>query len=114
MINLFRCTKPNMIPVHVDTLTPIDEEPAEDNEEDQPITMIPKIMRTAPSPTTEQPPTNGVQSNDQDNDDSDDTKLNEIPNNNKNSTNKPSSVPAVTINNGGSPTKDVNQIESVL
>lgn len=43
----------------MEQLTPIDEEPAEDNDEDQPITMIPKIpkiMHTAPSPTTENPP----------------------------------------------------------
>lgn len=40
----------------MEQLTPIDEEPAEDNDEDQPITMIPKIMHTAPSPTTDIPP----------------------------------------------------------
>lgn len=45
-------------------MTPIDEEPSEDdyNDEDQPITMIPKIMHTAPSPTTENPPTSNVTS----------------------------------------------------
>lgn len=34
----------------MEQLTPIDEEPAEDidDTEDQPITMIPKIMHTAP------------------------------------------------------------------
>lgn len=53
-----RCTKPNMIPVHMEQLTPIDEEPAEDNDDDQPITMsiIPKIMHTAPSPTNDEIP----------------------------------------------------------
>lgn len=47
-----------MIPVHLEQLTPIDEEPAEDNDEDQPITMsiIPKIMHTAPSPTNDDIP----------------------------------------------------------
>lgn len=55
---VFSWTKPNMIPVHMEQLTPIDEEPAEDNDEDQPITMsmIPKIMHTAPSPTNDNPP----------------------------------------------------------
>lgn len=59
-----RCTKPNQIPVHMEQLTPIDEEPSEDdaNDEDQPITMIPKIMHTAPSPTTDNPPTSNVTS----------------------------------------------------
>lgn len=48
----------------MEQLTPIDEEPSEDdgNDEDQPITMIPKIMHTAPSPTTENPPTSNVTS----------------------------------------------------
>lgn len=51
----------------MEQLTPIDEEPSEDeaNDEDQPITMIPKIMHTAPSPTTDQmsfPPTSNVTS----------------------------------------------------
>lgn len=47
-----------MIPVHMEQLTPIDEEPAEDNDDDQPITMsiIPKIMHTAPSPTNDDIP----------------------------------------------------------
>lgn len=58
MLTFFSCTKPNEIPVHMVQLTPIDEEPSEDenNDEDQPITMIPKIMHTAPSPTTDNPP----------------------------------------------------------
>lgn len=48
----------------MEQLTPIDEEPSEDdcNDEDQPITIIPKIMHTAPSPTTENPPTSNVTS----------------------------------------------------
>lgn len=42
----------------MEQLTPIDEEPAEDMDEDQPITMsiIPKIMHTAPSPTNDEIP----------------------------------------------------------
>lgn len=64
MIISFRCTKPNEIPVHMEQLTPIDEEPSEDdnNDDDQPITMIPKIMHTAPSPTTDNPPTSNLTS----------------------------------------------------
>lgn len=51
----------------MEQLTPIDEEPSEDdaNDEDQPITMItkiPKIMHTAPSPTTDNPPVSNVTS----------------------------------------------------
>lgn len=48
----------------MEQLTPIDEEPSEDdaNDEDQPITMIPKILHTAPSPTTDYPPTSNVTS----------------------------------------------------
>lgn len=48
----------------MEQLTPIDEEPSEDdgNDEDQPITMIPKIMHTAPSPTTDFPPNSNVTS----------------------------------------------------
>ena len=44
----------------MEALTPIDEEPCEDPDEDQdqPITMIPRIMHTAPSPTTENPLSN--------------------------------------------------------
>lgn len=66
-IYLCSCTKPNEVPVHMEQLTPIDEEPSEDdaNDEDQPITMIPKIptiMHTAPSPTTENPPVSTVTS----------------------------------------------------
>lgn len=41
----------------MEALTPIDEEPSEDQaDEDQPITMIPRIMHTAPSPTIETNP----------------------------------------------------------
>lgn len=59
------CMKPSEIPVHMEQLTPIDEDDEiEDdaNDEDQPITMIPKIMHTAPSPTTDFPPTSNVTS----------------------------------------------------
>ncbi|TDG48497.1 hypothetical protein AWZ03_005041 [Drosophila navojoa] len=45
-------------PVHAETLTPIDEEQgedAEDEDEDQPITIVPKIIKTLPSPQQEEP-----------------------------------------------------------
>lgn len=94
---MFSCTKPRQAPVHIEQLTPIDEEPAEDlAEDDQPITMIPKIVQTAPSPQAEQPPTyiGGAQ--------------------------KPQSTPTGTRNgvydNNGkdAANKEVSQIESVL
>lgn len=49
---LKKCTKSEETPVHVEALTPIDEEQAEDveDEEDQPITIVPKIVKTLPSP----------------------------------------------------------------
>ncbi|XP_039436473.1 monocarboxylate transporter 3-like isoform X2 [Culex pipiens pallens] len=51
-----RFRKPEEAPVHVEVLTPIDEEPSEDlADDDQPITMVPKIVQTAPSPSSEQP-----------------------------------------------------------
>ncbi|XP_059607404.1 monocarboxylate transporter 14 isoform X2 [Phlebotomus argentipes] len=52
-----RCVKSTEIPAYPEeALTPIDEEPAEDlADDDQPITMVPKIVHTAPSPSTEQP-----------------------------------------------------------
>ncbi|XP_053693164.1 monocarboxylate transporter 2 isoform X2 [Sabethes cyaneus] len=51
-----RFRKQDEVPVHVEVLTPIDEEPSEDlADDDQPITMVPKIVQTAPSPSTEQP-----------------------------------------------------------
>lgn len=41
----------------MEQLTPIDEEPAEDLcDEDEPITLIPKIVKTAPSPSNENAP----------------------------------------------------------
>lgn len=46
-------------PVHQETLTPIDEEQGEDadeEDEDQPITIVPKIIKTLPSPLQEEPP----------------------------------------------------------
>uniref|UniRef100_A0A182Q9L7 Major facilitator superfamily (MFS) profile domain-containing protein n=1 Tax=Anopheles farauti TaxID=69004 RepID=A0A182Q9L7_9DIPT len=50
-------------PVHVEVLTPIDEEPSEDlADDDQPITMVPRIIQTAPSPSTEQPVTSNITS----------------------------------------------------
>ncbi|GAB0090132.1 monocarboxylate transporter 14 [Sergentomyia squamirostris] len=53
-----RCTKSEDVPPYPEeALTPIDEEPAEDlADDDEPITMVPKIVHTAPSPSTEQPP----------------------------------------------------------
>lgn len=49
---LKRCTTSEESPVHVEALTPIDEEQGEDmeDEEDQPITIVPKIIKTLPSP----------------------------------------------------------------
>ncbi|EDW73104.1 uncharacterized protein Dwil_GK16821 [Drosophila willistoni] len=59
---LKRCSPSEETPVHVETLTPIDEEQereedalAEDDE-DQPITIVPKIIKTAASPQQEEPP----------------------------------------------------------
>lgn len=40
--------------MHVETLTPIDE--AAEDLDDQPITMVPKIVKTAPSPQSETSP----------------------------------------------------------
>lgn len=40
--------------MHVETLTPIDE--AAEDLDDMPITMVPKIVKTAPSPQSETPP----------------------------------------------------------
>lgn len=40
----------------MDVLTPIDED--EEGDDDLPITMVPKIIQTAPSPSTEYPPPN--------------------------------------------------------
>lgn len=44
-------------PVHAETLTPIFEETAEDNDndDDKPITILPRIVQTAPSPSNEYP-----------------------------------------------------------
>uniref|UniRef100_A0A453YHT2 Major facilitator superfamily (MFS) profile domain-containing protein n=1 Tax=Anopheles arabiensis TaxID=7173 RepID=A0A453YHT2_ANOAR len=65
-----RFRKPSEAPVHVEVLTPIDEEPSEDlADDDQPITMVPKIIQTAPSPSTEQPVTSNITSTTTINDD---------------------------------------------
>lgn len=54
---LKRCSNTDETPVHVEVLTPIDEEQAEDLEDDdQPITIVPKIVKTLPSPQQEQIP----------------------------------------------------------
>ncbi|XP_016933857.3 monocarboxylate transporter 14 [Drosophila suzukii] len=54
---LKRCSPAEETPVHVETLTPIDEEQgedAEDEDEDQPITIVPKIIKTLASPQQEE------------------------------------------------------------
>ncbi|EDV39554.1 uncharacterized protein Dana_GF10083 [Drosophila ananassae] len=53
---LKRCSGSEETPVHVETLTPIDEEQGEDAEddEDQPITIVPKIIKTLASPQQEE------------------------------------------------------------
>uniref|UniRef100_A0A1B0B0D3 Major facilitator superfamily (MFS) profile domain-containing protein n=1 Tax=Glossina palpalis gambiensis TaxID=67801 RepID=A0A1B0B0D3_9MUSC len=53
---LKRCTKSEESPVHIETLTPINEEQGEEaeDEEDQPITIVPKIVKTLPSPQQEE------------------------------------------------------------
>lgn len=52
---LKRCTKSDETPIHIEALTPIDEEQGEDleDDEDQPITIVPKIVKTLPSPQQE-------------------------------------------------------------
>ncbi|XP_014098759.1 monocarboxylate transporter 14 [Bactrocera oleae] len=53
---LKRCTTSDETPMQIDTLTPIDEEQGEEveDEEDQPITIVPKIVKTLPSPQHEE------------------------------------------------------------
>lgn len=53
---LKRCTTSDETPMPIDTLTPIDEEQGEEaeDEEDQPITIVPKIVKTLPSPQHEE------------------------------------------------------------
>lgn len=107
-------------------LTPIDEEPSE-ADEDQPITMIPKIMHTAPSPTVENPHTtiasNSTTQDDQTKDQNIKTSADPLVENNAeelagveqptengniNSNNKTSAI------NGNASEKEISQIESVL
>lgn len=121
-----RWTKPNRVPVKMVELTPIDEEPSE-ADEDQPITMIPKIMHTAPSPTVENPhPTiasNSAIRSDQKQSDttSADPLIEKVPeqqtvveqpnengNIHSNSNDKTSAI------NGNASEKEISQIESVL
>ncbi|XP_030373139.1 monocarboxylate transporter 4 [Scaptodrosophila lebanonensis] len=54
---LKRCSGSEETPVHMETLTPIDEEQGEDieDDEDQPITIVPKIIKTLASPQMEEP-----------------------------------------------------------
>ncbi|XP_058455103.1 monocarboxylate transporter 2 isoform X4 [Malaya genurostris] len=85
-----RYRKQEETPVHVEVLTPINEEPSEDlADDDQPITMVPKIVQTAPSPSTEQPINSEFAS--------DDSKPKQAINGNTNDT-----------------SKEISQIESVL
>lgn len=108
----------------MEQLTPIDEEPAEDNDEDQPITMIPKIMHTAPSPTTDYPPTSNVTSTTTIHNEQNTPKHDGISGNNgvdvtiteatvEKDSNKKQSIPTITVKNG-SIDKEISQIESVL
>ncbi|XP_062714083.1 monocarboxylate transporter 14 isoform X2 [Aedes albopictus] len=84
-----RFRKQEEAPVHVEVLTPIDEEPSEDlADDDQPITILPKIVQTAPSPSTEQPITSSLTS----------------------AINNDKQKPA----NGNSNSKEISQMESVL
>ncbi|XP_037938989.1 monocarboxylate transporter 4 [Teleopsis dalmanni] len=51
---LKRCTTTEEVPIHIDALEPINEEQGEEeDEEDQPITIVPKIVKTLPSPQQE-------------------------------------------------------------
>lgn len=120
----YRCTKPNQVPVKMVELTPIDEEPSE-ADEDQPITMIPKIMHTAPSPTVENPQTTIASKLTIESDQKRSTTTSADPliekcseqqtvvestneNGNVNSNNKASAI------NGNASEKEISQIESVL
>lgn len=116
----------------MEQLTPIDEEPAEENDEDQPITMIPKIMHTAPSPTTDFPPTSNVTStttihNDQT--PKHESNASNVANNSKppsyadvivteatveKDSNTKQSIPSVATVQNGTADKEIRQIESVL
>lgn len=106
----------------MEALTPIDEDPCEDlADEDQPITMIPRIMHTAPSPTVENPVSTITSSSTNTNN------ATEQKPNHQQLTNSNNKTTATTtnnnINNGGSSgnavngntgDKEVSQIESVL
>lgn len=98
----------------MEALTPIDEEPSEDNngdeDQDQPITMIPRIMHTAPSPTTENPlstitSTSTIQPEKQ--------PVEAHATNNSNN-NKAPATPTKSTTNGKVTDKEISQIESVL
>lgn len=108
----------------MEQLTPIDEEPAEDNDEDQPITMIPKIMHTAPSPTNDVPPMSNVTSTTTVNNEQTPRHGDLIKNNRSSATD--ATITEATIEqemernrsipkeNGSSNDREVSQIESVL
>lgn len=72
-----------------EVLTPIDEEP--DDEDDKPITMVPKIIQTAPSPSVEYQP---IVANQKQNNNNNDHKVNGSANDSK--------------------PKEISQMESVL
>lgn len=130
---LTKCTKPNRVPVKMVELTPIDEEPSE-ADEDQPITMIPKIMHTAPSPTVENPLTS-IASNttiQSDQKQSTTTSADPLIEKNAETTEKSVDEPSVEVKqpnengnvvasnnnesaiNGNASEKEISQIESVL
>lgn len=117
----------------MEQLTPIDEEPAEDNDEDQPITMIPKIMHTAPSPTTDIPPVSNVTStttihHDQTPKHNSNAERNGEKNSNpprytdaivteatvEKDSNRKQSIPSMATIQNGTNDKEISQIESVL
>lgn len=108
----------------MEQLTPIDEEPAEDNDEDQPITMIPKIMHTAPSPTTDIPPVSNLTSTTTVNNEQT-PRHGDLVKNNRNSGTETTITeatieqeserkPTIPKENGSSGDREISQIESVL
>ncbi|XP_055602325.1 uncharacterized protein LOC129751075 isoform X2 [Uranotaenia lowii] len=91
-----RFRKTDETPVHVEVLTPIDEGQEDDmaDDDDKPITMVPKIVQTAPSPSTEQPISSSIL-----------TSSSTVNNNNSSSKHPPAN---------GSNGKEISQMESVL
>lgn len=94
----------------MEALTPIDEEPCEElADEDQPITMIPRIVHTAPSPTTEANPLSNITSTSTINNEKPPSK----PTNGNSKVSIASKNGSVASHNVDD-TNEVNQIESVL